>query len=126
MAGATFHGMSPWESDAGIVECEGTELGLVDLHNECDFLEVRVTPGSGADLLVRLMFRHQPTAGNFGLSFTAVSDFRAEQLDYHRNDALLFHDASHVPNSSGSSTFEIVVAALQMNFQASKVEFLLM
>lgn len=126
MAGAKFHGMSAWRSDAGIIECDGTELGLVDLHNECDFLEVQVTAGSDADLLVRLIFRHQSMVRNFGLSFDAVSGFRVAQLDYHRDDALLFHDVGHVPSSSGSSTFEIVAAPLRMDFQASRVEFLLL
>lgn len=125
MAGATFHGMSPWGSDAGLIECDSTELGLVDLHNECDFLEVQVTPGSDADLLVRLMFRYQPTARNFGLSFAAVSGFSVAQLDYHSSDALLFHDLSHVP-SFGSSDLEVVLASMRLEFRTSKVEFLLL
>lgn len=126
MAGATFHGMRPWGCDAGIIECDGTELGSVDLHNECDFLELHVTPGSDADLLVRLMFRRQSTVRKFELSFASVSGFSVSQLDYYSLDALIFHDLNHVPIGSGSSTIEIFLASMRLEFRASKVEFLLL
>jgi hypothetical protein len=115
--------MSPWRSDGGIIECEGTELGLVDLHNECDFLQLRVMPA--AQLQVLLMFRHLPTGKDFGLSFADVSGFSAEQLDYHSSDALLFHDAGHVPDGSGSSAVEMELAAVRLEFRACEVRFVL-
>lgn len=123
MAGATFHGMDPWKLDAGLIECDGTELGCVDLHNVCDFLGVQVVPGPDADLLLRLMFRLLPTASEFTLSFAAVAGLRIEQLEYHSSDASLFHDASHVPDGSGWSAFEIELASMRMEFRASRVEF---
>lgn len=123
MAGATFHGMDPWKLDAGIIECYGTGLGFVDLHNECDFLGVQVVPGPDADLLLRLMFRQLSTGSEFVLSFAAVAGLRIEQLEYHSSDASLFHDASHVPDGSGWSAFEIELASMRMEFRASRVEF---
>lgn len=123
MSGATFHGMSPWKTDAGIVECDDTELGLVDLHNVCDVQDMRVAPSAGGSLSVRLTFRHGPTAREFALSFDAVSGFSATQLDYHPDDVRLFHDLSHVSNGSGRSTLEIVLAPVRLEFQTSKVRF---
>ena len=105
------------------MESNGTGLGFEDLHNESDFLEVQVAPGPDADLLLRLMFRQLSTGSEFVLSFAAVSGLRIEQLEYHSSDASLFHDASHVPDGSGWSAFEIELASMRMEFRASRVEF---
>lgn len=120
MAGAVFRGMEPWALDAGIIECEATALGLVDLHNDSEVAEVVLVPGS----TVQLRFRHGVEGRAFALVFSGVSGFRATELEHHPNDARLFHELSHVPvEGAGVSEFEIVLAALCLVFRAGGVEF---
>ncbi|MEV1117805.1 hypothetical protein AB0I91_22265 [Actinosynnema sp. NPDC049800] len=118
MSGAVFRGMRPWALDAGIVECEGTALGVVDLHNEADVVEVVIT----TDGTVRLRFSHPMSGRAFELAFTGVSRIEATRLDHHPDDAALFHDLSHVPVEGGSDC-EITLAALRLELRAAGVEF---
>ncbi|MCC8243417.1 hypothetical protein [Saccharothrix luteola] len=118
MSGAVFRGMRPWALDAGIVECEGTALGVVDLHNEADVIEVVITTGGA----VRLRFSHTTSGRAFAVVFTGVSRFEATGLDHHPDDAALFHDLSHVPVEGGSDC-EITLAALRLELRAAGVEF---
>ncbi|MET9227105.1 hypothetical protein [Lentzea sp. NPDC003310] len=120
MTGATFHGMRAWRLDGGIIDCEDTALGYVDLHNECDFLELRVV--AGENVSVRLLFRHLPTGRAFELSFAAVSGLEVEQLDNVPEDAHLFHDLSHVPEDT-LSAIEVELAAARLVFRCARVEF---
>ncbi|MFD7657133.1 hypothetical protein ACFV4N_24425 [Actinosynnema sp. NPDC059797] len=122
MSGAVFRGMEPWKLDGGIIECEGTPLGLVDLHNDADVLGVEVRPSSSG-LAVELAFS---LSGDRAcrLTFSGVSGLRITQLDHHPNDADLFHEVSHVPiEGAGVSDFEIVLAAAEVDFRAAEVEF---
>jgi hypothetical protein len=122
MAGATFRGMNPWRPDGGIIDCEDTELGHVDLHNECDFLELSVTPARNAELLVHLLFRHLPTGRGVTLSFGGVSDLEVAQLDHVPEDAHLLHDISHVPDDT-LSVVEVELASMRLGFRTSRVDF---
>ncbi|WP_143532351.1 hypothetical protein [Saccharothrix sp. ALI-22-I] len=110
--------MRPWALDAGIIECTGTALGVVDLHNDADVLEVVITTGR----TVRLRFSHTAGGRAFALVFTGVSRFHAARLDHHPDDAALFHDLSHVPVEGGSDC-EITLAALRLELRAAGVEF---
>lgn len=122
MSGAVFRGMVPWGLDAGIIECEGTALGLVDLHNNADVSDVGIRPGPSG-LTVELVFSLDDDRG-CRLVFSGVSDLRITRLDHHPNDARLFHDLSHVPvDGAGVSDFEITLAALQVDLRAAEVEF---
>ena len=120
MSGAVFRGMEPWGLDAGIIECEGTALGLVDLHNEAGVTGVRIGPAPSG-LTVELVFSLEGGRG-CRLSFSGVTDLRVTRLDHHPDDADLFHDLSHVP-VEGASDFGITLAALQVDLRAAGVEF---
>lgn len=89
-ASIRFDGLTPWPHDAGMIECAGTALGLVDLHNECDVRDIRLAPAAAT---LSVGFRHIPTATPVRLLFTAVELVRVDVGEHGDPDT--FHGVDH-------------------------------
>ncbi|WP_189213088.1 hypothetical protein [Actinokineospora fastidiosa] len=77
--------MAPWPFDAGMIECHGTPLGLVDLHNDCDVQSLHLDMRTKA---VTLTFVTH-TATTFRIAF---DDAEILAVDAHPGED---HDVLH-------------------------------
>jgi hypothetical protein len=114
--------MDPWPTEAGMVECTGTALGDVDLHNDCDVLRVSV------DLHARaftILLRHLPTGHRARLRFTGAKVVRIDTVPGGAEDTL--HSVDHYPDPLTSRpTFALDLGAVCAVLRASTVTFALL
>src|SRR5512138_1620788 len=73
--GATFEGMTPWESDSDIIECN-TPDGTIDLHNEATLVEISLTLSGRPGVHLRFL----------------GDDERQFQLSFESAHAIAFHE----------------------------------
>ncbi|MEV0057994.1 hypothetical protein AB0H34_46845 [Saccharopolyspora shandongensis] len=87
---AAFIGLDPWSFGSEIIECEGTSLGNVDLHNDCDVTSVVLELGTDS-VQIQLAFRIAKDGAPFSLTFDDVSSLTIEQRSSGTGDGQVFH-----------------------------------
>ncbi len=115
-----FHGMDPWPVDAGMIECTGTAIGDVDLHNDCDILRVRVDVMPKA---FTIELRHLPTGARARLRFLDADIVRIDRAEPTPDEDVL-HGIDHYPDPhTGRSTFEVDLGTVLAILRATRVAF---
>lgn len=121
---AQFEGLAPWPIDSGIIECEATQLGTVDLHNSCDVLRLAVdfSPDS---LSLWLHFQTIETTEKFALMFGDVDQIAVVPHESSEGDGQVFHGIDHyLTGPADPACFEIDLDFLSIKFRSCSVRFL--
>lgn len=120
-----FVGMIPWQPASEIIECVGTAMGKVDLHNEANFLGVAILTGEKG-LSLELSFERvatsRDTARRLRLVFSGIEDLRVRQrVLSHQEDWALFNAVDYYLDRSGEPSFEVDTSVLVLQFKAIAV-----
>jgi hypothetical protein len=120
---AAFMGLDPWSFGSEIIECEGTSLGNVDLHNDCDVTSVVLQLGA-YEVQIKLTFQVAKDGVPFSLTFDSVSSLTIEQRSSEGGDGQVFHALDYYSRSHEDfPVFEVDLESASMRFSALRVRF---
>lgn len=127
IAPTTFHGMRPWPVETEIVECRGTAIGTVDLHNEADLVAVTVeTAPAGLSVIYSFGGAGDQIATDvlFALRFSGVRDLRLWQADpLTAGDQAVFHAVDLIRGEDGNVVFGLHATVFESTFTTDGVTF---
>lgn len=120
---AEFQGLKPWSVDSGIIECESTPLGFVDLHNCCDVRGLTLDTMRDS-MTIHLVFTLIETGQSFSLTFSRVSQIQVAPSEFPVGDGQLINGIDYYDTgSSEPPMFEIDLDPIGIKFRATGVAF---
>jgi hypothetical protein len=120
---AQFSGLRRWQFDSDIIECEDTELGFVDMHNDSNVDGFEVAFSSEGPVL-RVKFLHIAKRRSYVIEFAQIDSFQVMQQLEAGSDFDLLIGVDYVASEIDDlPNFEVDMGQMKLSFKAAIVRF---